>query len=196
MLKMNRIDTALIATYCSNHHIYVDLFGTGKDVFLEKQRSFGEVYNDIDGKITQLFRDIRHWGKYDEQLKPFIDRMRGVVIECIDPLKLISLYDMPETVFYVDLTSDFCHKMKDTDHAVLAEILKLAQGSVLVFGYRSNLFKRLYTGWERIESWDADMAIWMKKIDPRKNNTHHTSTVQPKYADLQSLFSNARLWAL
>lgn len=41
------------------HRIYTEVFGGGGSVLLRKPRTYGEVYNDLDGEIVNLFRVIR-----------------------------------------------------------------------------------------------------------------------------------------
>lgn len=42
------------------HRIYTEAFGGGASVLLRKQRSYAEVYNDLDGEIVSLFRVLRN----------------------------------------------------------------------------------------------------------------------------------------
>jgi DNA adenine methylase len=44
------------------HRIYVEPFGGGGSVLLRKPRSFGEVYNDLDGEVVNLFLVARDQG--------------------------------------------------------------------------------------------------------------------------------------
>ncbi len=45
------------------HRIYVEPYGGGGSVLLRKSRSYGEIYNDLDGEIVNLFRVARDHGE-------------------------------------------------------------------------------------------------------------------------------------
>lgn len=45
-----------------SHRIYVEPFGGGAGVLLRKPRSYAEVYNDLDGEIVNVFKQLRDNG--------------------------------------------------------------------------------------------------------------------------------------
>jgi len=125
------------------------------------------------------------WRNYPELLRAVIERLRGVVLENRDALELIKSHDSPDTLFYVDppyvksTRSDggrgYYHEMTDTDHEQLAERLHGLRGTVIISGYPSKLYDRLYADWQRIdkqhraESAAARMeCLWISKQPPQR----------------------------
>ena len=52
-----------ILRHLPQHRVYVEPFGGGGSVLLQKPRSYAEVYNDLDGEIVNLFRVAREQGE-------------------------------------------------------------------------------------------------------------------------------------
>ncbi|MBB5447110.1 MULTISPECIES: DNA adenine methylase [unclassified Paraburkholderia] len=50
---------AWVLSHLPPHEIYVEPFGGAASVLLQKPRSKGEIYNDLDGEIVNLFRVVR-----------------------------------------------------------------------------------------------------------------------------------------
>lgn len=73
------------------HRCYVEPFGGGGSVLLRKERSYAEVYNDLDVEVVNLFRVMRDRG--DEllrklELTPFSnDEFKAAFFMCDDPLE-------------------------------------------------------------------------------------------------------------
>lgn len=51
-----------IISHFPHHRIYVEPFGGGGSVLLRKQRSYAEIYNDLDGEIVNVFKAARDHG--------------------------------------------------------------------------------------------------------------------------------------
>lgn len=122
------------------------------------------------------------WRNYPEALLAIIDRLRGVVIENRPGIKVMESHDGPSTLHYVDppylaetrdAGGDYRHEMDTSQHEALAHSLSLLKGAVILRGYPSDLYERLYAGWRRVEKTGpfADGAakrtevLWMKNIE-------------------------------
>ena len=91
-----------IIGYFPEHRVYVEAFGGAASVLMQKRRSYGEVYNDLDQEVVNLFRVLQDDGMAAElrqklHLTPFareefelgyldsedpVERARRLVILC------------------------------------------------------------------------------------------------------------------
>lgn len=97
---------------------------------------------------------------YPKALREIIKRLRGVVIENRPAIQVIQKHDGPETLHYVDPPyvaetrdpgRDYRYEMMEADHVELAKCLNELKGAVVLSGYDSELYRKLYSDWHRRE---------------------------------------------
>lgn len=123
-------------------------------------------------KSTTGFRTTAHrqrgstpaseWATWPNQMRTFCERLQGVVIENRPAEKVITQYDDLDALIYADppyvhasrrrLDHGYRQEMSDEDHSRLAEILHGVRGMVVLSGYHSELYDRLYRGWRTAET--------------------------------------------
>jgi DNA adenine methylase len=261
---------AWIIRHLPSHRTYVEPFGGGGSVLLQKQRSYAEVYNDMDGEIVNLFRVARDegealasaceltpfardefdqayepvgnpleqarrtlvrsfmgfgsagisgqltgfrssvtrsyttpandWMNYPAHLRAVVQRLRGVVIENRDATDVMRHHDGDDTVHYVDppyvhstrgmrtRAPSYRHEMTDQQHRELATNLAGLRGTVVVSGYRCDLYDELFDGWQRIDAAahadgarDRVESLWLSRGCPQAGlfDTHNVRANLP-----------------
>jgi DNA adenine methylase len=100
------------------------------------------------------------WANYPDQLKYFVNRLQGVVIENRLAIDVIQQHDGIQTLHYVDPpyvhstrnlkrgNSYYACEMTDEGHRELAGVLHSAKGLVVISGYMSDLYNELYGDWK------------------------------------------------
>lgn len=107
------------------------------------------------------------WASYPNAVSLFVDRLRGVTVECRSAPEIIRQQDSLDTLFFCDPpyvhstrtalahkggANDCCyrHEMTDDDHRALAVVLHATVGMVVLCGYQSDLYRDLYCarGWK------------------------------------------------
>ncbi len=109
----------------------------------------------------------RDWLGWPDQVPAFVERLRGVTIECRPALEVIAQQDSPETLFYVDppypistrssvrTRSDaeraYRYNLSDDEHRELGAALRSLDGRVVVSGYACPLYDdELFPDWRRV----------------------------------------------
>jgi DNA adenine methylase len=223
-----------VVSHFPAHETYIELFGGAASVLLRKPRSIGEVYNDLDGDVVNVFRVLRNreqaaelarlltltpyaneeyrlayescddpierarrmifrsfaghgsdsvtrshagfrghrnkesgvtaaqeWANFPREIVTFTERLQGVCIEQREAIKLIPVFDRTDTLFYADppylqstrssRSVKYRCEMTDNDHVELADVLHQVKGMVIVSGYPSELYDRLYADWRCVQ---------------------------------------------
>ena len=103
------------------------------------------------------------WATYRLAIPAFVERLQGVALECVDALTVIQRLDSPDTLIYADppyvtatrgrsyAKHGYRHELDDAGHEALAEVLHELEAMVVLSGYPSALYERLYADWQREE---------------------------------------------
>ncbi|MGJ8516879.1 DNA adenine methylase [Carnimonas bestiolae] len=100
------------------------------------------------------------WANYPQALLAVIERFQGVVIENRTATRVIADHDAPETLIYADPPylpesrdrgQDYRYEMTENDHIDLSQQLRSVEGLVVLSGYPSALYERLYHDWLRVD---------------------------------------------
>jgi DNA adenine methylase len=108
------------------------------------------------------------WNNYPAAIDAFVERLMGVVIENRDAAEVLKQHDTPETLHYVDPPyvhstrttknpydlkyGGYAYELTDKDHRALAKVLHALEGMVVLSGYPSPLYDKLYRRWHRVET--------------------------------------------
>lgn len=233
-------DGRWIISHFPAHRIYVECFGGGGSVLIQKKRSYAEVYNDKWDTVVNVFEILRDpslskelerrlrqtpysrtefnkcgdidisliqdpiekarltifrsfagfgsastnakystgfransnrsgttpahdWANYPDQIKRFVERLQGVVIENKDYQSIINQQDTAETLFFLDPpyvwdtrnmqsgNAAYAHEMTDQDHIDMAERVNQIKGMCIISGYESDLYNELFRGWKLVK---------------------------------------------
>lgn len=108
-------------------------------------------------KRAQSTLPSSEWSRYPDSIAAFVRRLRSVTVECKPALDILRRYDNTGTLFYLDppysrgsrTTHGDCyrHEMTDADHEELAEALRGLSGMIVLSGYATPLYDRLYADW-------------------------------------------------
>ena len=138
-------------------------FGHGSDGATRRCRT------GFRGKLTDA-RSLpaQAWATWWQSIEDFTDRLSGVLIEQRDAFEVIERLDGKDALHFVDppyvsstrssisdgrgKTHGYRFEMTDADHRRLARLLKSVKGAVVLAGYPSDLYGRLYSKWFRFET--------------------------------------------
>jgi len=116
-----------------------------------------KFYTDPRGTSSSM---PRYLSGYVTRFGPVVARLARVSLECRPALEIIKAYGAePRALLYVDppylgstRSLNYQHEMpSDAEHEALAEAFAGVAAAVVVSGYHSPLYERLYAGWNRTE---------------------------------------------
>lgn len=100
--------------------------------------------------------DLNAWENFKSEMDEIFSRFEDVIVENKEAISIIQKYDNNKTVHYVDPTylpstrtvsKVYSHEMSEKDHESLAETLNCVKGKVILSGYYSPLYNKIYKGW-------------------------------------------------
>lgn len=74
-----------LLTLMPPHRVYTEPFGGGASVLLRKPRAYGEIYNDLDGEVVNVFRMLRDRGAELQRLLELTPFARAEFRQAYEP---------------------------------------------------------------------------------------------------------------
>lgn len=172
--KAEELQRRLLYTPYSRSEFYAAYTNNGGDDDIERARkvivrsqmavgSAGATRKSRAGFLSLVSQDVGgSYNKYRNSLENFVRRLECVVIENIDAIRLIGLYDHESTLFYCDppympdtwnrndgnhVYADFSYR--EQDHENLCKKLNEIKGVAVVSGYDNDLYNDLLHGWRK-----------------------------------------------
>lgn len=144
-----------------------------------KKRQIEGIEDYIEGAITEIIirrmskdgENFHHsteevenqreyeWNRMIEHLELIKDRINNTHVFCDKALKIIKIWDSPNTLMYVDppyLSKDSTtepeeNEMSIDDHIKLATLLNNSKSYIVLSGHPSTLYNRLYQDWDCVK---------------------------------------------
>lgn len=141
----------------------------GTDNDIERARRFcircwmgygcGNVYKSgfRSGQQTNSPNPAKAWALLPEVMEEATERLKGVQIEHLPALDLITRYNTEDVFMYIDppylhgtrKNYLYRHEMKDSEHEDLLKVLERHPGKVLVSGYENEMYNEYLHGWNK-----------------------------------------------
>lgn len=100
--------------------------------------------------------DLHAWNTFRQSLPLICKRLENVIIKWCPAIDIIKEWSGDNTLIYADppylpktrsVPKVYEHEMTEKQHCELAEVLKNTRGKVMLSGYYSPLYTKLYKGW-------------------------------------------------
>ena len=104
---------------------------------------------------------VSRWLGAIDGFSEIVQRLLRVQIENAPALEVIERYDTEDTLFYIDPpyvhesrgdSKAYGHEMTDAEHTNLGNLLHSIKGRAVVSGYRTTLYDKLFSKWNRVDA--------------------------------------------
>lgn len=104
---------------------------------------------------------VSRWLGAIEYLEELVERIRYVTIENLDYKDILSRYDTPDTLFYLDPPylpevrpggTAYKHEFNAANHEEMLDLITKLKGKVLLSGYENKLYSDKLVAWEKFEA--------------------------------------------
>lgn len=111
------------------------------------------------GQQSNSPNPARAWAKLPETMEAAQERLKGVQIENLPALELISRYDTEDVFIYIDppylhgIRKNYLykHEMEDHEHEELLRKLIKHPGKILLSGYENEMYNDYLSGWKKVQ---------------------------------------------
>lgn len=111
------------------------------------------------GQQTNSPNPAKAWANLPQIMKIAAERLKGVQIECLKALELISRYDTEDVFMYIDppylhgTRKNYLYKyeMEDCEHEELLRALVSHPGKILVSGYDNEMYDDYLSDWNKVQ---------------------------------------------
>ena len=101
--------------------------------------------------------DLNAWETFKCEIMRIAERLRGVQVYCMPVSELVERFDAEDALFYIDppylpatrqARKVYSVEMTEEEHVELAHRLNKAKGKVVLSGYQSPLYTKMYKEWD------------------------------------------------
>lgn len=111
------------------------------------------------GQQTRSPNPAKAWAKLPETMKIASERLKGVQIECLPALELISRYDTEDVFMYIDppylhgTRKNYLYKyeMNDNEHEKLLKTVVSHPGKIFLSGYDNDMYEDYLFKWNKVQ---------------------------------------------
>ena len=125
-------------------------------------------YRRTKATATKCRENVGAFTGWPERALQHMERLRNVVIENRQALRVLQDYDKPDTLHYVDppymagtrkdAANNYTHELNDYDHVGLLAVLRSLRGIVAISTYRNPLYAQALAGWTCHEKTAHDLV--------------------------------------